>query len=381
MKNIVILFMLFLCFQTGLSPQSCLPEGIYFDNQDVIDNFQINYPNCTEIEGFVTIWDDDGIVTNLNGLSVLTSIGGTLAIWGAHHLTNLSGLNNLTSVGGNVEIWGNNTLSSLSGLNNLSSIGGTLDFWTNKELTSLEALEGLTSIGDLLLIWDNDALTNFEGLDNLSSIGGELEIWENEVITSLSGLENLTSIGGWLDIYSNPNLASLADLINLTSIGGKLTIEDNPVLTTLFGLDNIEAGSIQNLKTIENSSLAICDVKSICDYLADPGGTIEIEENSVGCNSQTEVEIACNSSIIELNYDSKIVISPNPFSYKTSINFYNPTQSNYTLTIFNQLGNQVFNQDNIKSNKIEFFRGKLPNGIYFVELKGEKVFRGKMVVK
>jgi S-formylglutathione hydrolase FrmB len=55
-------------------PCSCLPQGITFTNQAQIDNFQTNYPGCTEIEGDVTIAGDD--ITNLNGLSVLTSIGG-----------------------------------------------------------------------------------------------------------------------------------------------------------------------------------------------------------------------------------------------------------------------------------------------------------------
>lgn len=53
--------------------QPCLPEGITFNTQEQIDNFQINYPNCTEIEGGVLIEGTD--ITNLNGLSVITSIG------------------------------------------------------------------------------------------------------------------------------------------------------------------------------------------------------------------------------------------------------------------------------------------------------------------
>ena len=33
----------------------CLPEGITFSTQAEIDNFQTNYPGCTEIEGDVVI--------------------------------------------------------------------------------------------------------------------------------------------------------------------------------------------------------------------------------------------------------------------------------------------------------------------------------------
>lgn len=59
---------------------------------------QINYPNCTEIEGTVKIAGND--ITNLNGLSVLTTIGGSLSIgleWGSGNpsLTSLTGLDNI----------------------------------------------------------------------------------------------------------------------------------------------------------------------------------------------------------------------------------------------------------------------------------------------
>ena len=72
---------------------------------------------------------------------------------------------------------------------------------------------------------------------------------------------------------------------------------------------------------------------------------------------------------------------PNPFSNRTTINFHNPTHSNYKLSVFSISGNKVFEMYNIKSDKIEFEKGNLPQGIYLIELKGEKVFRGKMVVK
>ncbi|MBC8486942.1 MAG: T9SS type A sorting domain-containing protein [Bacteroidetes bacterium] len=403
MQKFTILLVTLICFQICVSSQSCLPEGISFDTQEQIDNFQNNYPGCTEIEGSVSIDEEDDPITNLNGLSVLTAIGGTLTIWWDHHLANLSGLDNLTTVGGNVEIWENFTLNSLSGLNNLSSIGGYLDIWTNKELTSLEGLENLTSVGNYLLIWDNDALTNFEGLGNLSSVGGEFEIWENNALTNLSGLNNLSSIGG-LDIYDNNALTSLSGFNILTSIGGQLWIDDNDNLTSLSGmenltsieclqienndalislsgLDNIDAGSIQDLYIFENALLSTCNIKSVCNYLVNPIGDIEIYDNANGCNSQAEVKTACDMSVEYIEYGNEICIFPNPFSEKTTIKFTNPNHSDYKLSVFCISGNKVFEQDNIKSDKIEFKRGKLPKGVYLIELKGEKVFRSKIVVK
>jgi len=78
---------------------------------------------------------------------------------------------------------------------------------------------------------------------------------------------------------------------------------------------------------------------------------------------------------------NKVNISPNPLLHRTSISYTNTNRSTYTLSIFNISGNKVFEMDNIKSDKIEFERGNLPEGVYLVKLKGEKVLTGKMVVK
>lgn len=100
----------------------CLPYGnYYFHSQADIDNFQAAFPNCTELQGNVTIQGNN--ITNLNGLSVLTSIGGYLYINENNTLTRLTGLDNLTSIGGYLYIYENNTLTSLTGLENLPLSG------------------------------------------------------------------------------------------------------------------------------------------------------------------------------------------------------------------------------------------------------------------
>jgi hypothetical protein len=50
MKHIFHLPAILLLSNTILFSQGCLPEGITFTTQDQIDNFQANYPECTEIE-------------------------------------------------------------------------------------------------------------------------------------------------------------------------------------------------------------------------------------------------------------------------------------------------------------------------------------------
>jgi hypothetical protein len=125
-------------YQT-LLPHYCLPGGITFTTQEQIDNFQINYPGCTEIEGDVYIgdWMSGSSITNLNGLSVLTSVGGGLYIGNNPSLTNLLGLDNLNTIGGVLWIYWNNAITSLMGLDNLNSIGGTLGIDDNDALTNM----------------------------------------------------------------------------------------------------------------------------------------------------------------------------------------------------------------------------------------------------
>ncbi|MCK9205174.1 MAG: hypothetical protein M0P58_12175, partial [Bacteroidales bacterium] len=80
----VIITALAICPIIALS-QGCLPEGITFTDQAQIDSFQVNYPGCSQIEGSVRINGVD--IDNLNGLSVLTSIGGDLEIHFCYSLT------------------------------------------------------------------------------------------------------------------------------------------------------------------------------------------------------------------------------------------------------------------------------------------------------
>jgi subtilisin family serine protease len=288
-----------------LSSQPCLPEGITFETQEQIDNFQTNYPGCTEIEGDVEI--DGNNIENLNGLIVLTSIGGSLWIEDDESLTSLNGLNNLTFIGGNLRIE------------------------VSHELINFTGLEGLTYIGGNFEIRDDFVLSDLTGLDNLASIGGYLSIGPmplggsgpptinpNTTLTSLTGLNSLTSIGGDLNIYGNDALTNLVALENLTSIGGDLEIGNslyddlisgNSSLTSLMGMENIDAGSINNITIVDNNSLTTCGVQSICDYLASPNGSVNIYGNATGCNNPAEIANSCGFILDCLPYGNYYVLS------------------------------------------------------------------------
>jgi len=181
MKNIILILLTIhiSLFTIHSQAQPCLPNGITFSTQEQIDNFQINYPNCTEINGVVSIKGED--ITNLDGLSVLTSISGSLHIGrnpygGNPSLINLSGLANLTYIQYDFEIYENDALISLAGLESIHTILGNLSIENNDALTNLSGLINVSSITGWSYLSSNIALTNLSGLDNLNSVGGRLFI-------------------------------------------------------------------------------------------------------------------------------------------------------------------------------------------------------------
>jgi len=99
MKKRSVLFVLLVAVplwvtaRNSASPADC-PEDITLSTQAEVDAFAATY-DCTELTGMLTISGDD--ITNLQGLSAITSIG-TLHISGNAALTNLDGLSNLTTV-------------------------------------------------------------------------------------------------------------------------------------------------------------------------------------------------------------------------------------------------------------------------------------------
>jgi len=356
-KLTLILFILIFCQVTSSSQNyvPCLPTGITFNTQNQIDSFQINHPGCTEIIGSVMIDGDD--ITNLNGLSVLTAIGGNLLIDNNTALTTLTGLDNITSIGWGLSISYNDALPSLTGLDNITSIG--------------------VGVGAGIGIMGNAALWTLTGLDNVTSIGGGFAIGDNPVLTSLSGLDNLTSIPGLLYIWHCSSLTSLTDLANVTSIGGDLSIIDNDVLTSLMGLDNIDAASIDSLHIYNNNSLSTCEVKSICDYLATPGGIIEINDNATGCNSQQEVEDACEAiGLPDIDFKSEFSIYPNPAKDILTISCDHGLQID-EIIIYNQIGEKVLHHKPVtQSIDVSMLR----QGMYIIEVaSGNKRMRGKFI--
>ncbi len=239
MKKCIFLFIFIFC--NNILSAQC-PTGHHsLTSQAQIDDWPNQYPNCTDMQDGFTIQESTpGDITNLNGISDITTYGGNLRIYNNTALTNLSGLENVTSIGGQLRITDNTALTDISQLSNFSgSLGAYLKIQGNTSLTSLTGLEGLTSVGQYVIIYDNDALTDLSGLDNLSTIGEYLFLFSNGSLTSLTGLNSLNSIGTYLTFISNGSISSLSALSNLNNIGTHLRIINEDALVDFTGLENI----------------------------------------------------------------------------------------------------------------------------------------------
>ncbi|MBI5219263.1 MAG: T9SS type A sorting domain-containing protein [Bacteroidia bacterium] len=74
-------------------------------------------------------------------------------------------------------------------------------------------------------------------------------------------------------------------------------------------------------------------------------------------------------------------IYPNPFAESATIRFYNPANHTYRLTITDISGKIIFEKTGITGSSYDIKRGTLQSGVYFVEINGEQVFRGKLIIE
>ncbi|SMC77013.1 T9SS type A sorting domain-containing protein [Moheibacter sediminis] len=296
----------------------CPAGNVFLDTQASVDNFIIQYPNCTSIDGLLKIQGLNSTISNFNGLQNITQTKGLHVEYTA--ATNLNGLHNITVINGELRINNNNNLTELSALeaitqtetllissnnnltdidelSNLTTVTYFLDINQNDDLVSLEGLSGLTTVGDLFKLRFNNALTNLSGLENLNKVGS-LVIENNAVLTNLDAFSGLTQFTGAMNqpgllITGNSLLNSLTGLSNLTTIhNGNINISSNSVLSSLEGLDNINPNSISGVYLLSSQSLSTCSVPSICEFI-DNGGMAIVSENAVGCRSTGEITAFC----------------------------------------------------------------------------------------
>lgn len=291
--------------------QSCLPENTSFGSQAAIDNFYATHPDCTTIEGNLSITGND--ITNLNGLQNITTFEQALYIEDCPLLENFGGLENLAFIGGSFE---------------------------------------------LILL---PLIENFSELSNLTHVGGALNILSLPSLISFNGLNNITSPLTHLTIWATQNLTNLEGLNNIPSVSISLWLRDNTGLQDISALENTDLSELLSLKIIDNTQLSYCHVHSICEALENGSQANVIENNDTGCNNIEEIVNLCIESVPNTPYTDNISFYPNPA--KTEIVFTNHQPK--TVSIYTQTGQLVNSQENIiHSMNIPI----LKPGLYFINI-------------
>ncbi len=210
-----------LLFSTIYLVGQCPPGVITLNTQADVDAYFTNYPGCTEPNGLT-----------ITGLDI----------------TNLDGLSGITSVVGDLTVLGNPNLNNIDGLLLCSNVSGALQFDNNTVLPNLDGLVELFEVGGPVFISNSASLDNLLGLLNLQLVGGSFTLQNLPLVTTLDGLESLTTIGNNLEIFSCTGLNEIVSLSSLTSVQA-IWIQN---ATTLFSLEGLSGISNLGLLSLQN---------------------------------------------------------------------------------------------------------------------------------
>ncbi|MDM8160036.1 PKD domain-containing protein [Labilibaculum sp. K2S] len=81
------------------------------------------------------------------------------------------------------------------------------------------------------------------------------------------------------------------------------------------------------------------------------------------------------------NEVDKLKIYPNPLVYKSNVVFPNKTNQKYRLVVVDASGRVVRIIENITGNNVIINREQLKPGVHIINLSGEKIYKGKLLVK
>ncbi len=238
------------------SGPDCLQGGVDFPSQSSINQFAVDFPNCTIINGNVSIFTSDP--------------------------NDLSAFNNIEVINGNLSI-------------SETSLTNELDIFPN-----LEIVTGNISISGM------DEITSISGFNSLISVG------------SSQGSANSSEFIPALNINFNNNLQSITGFNSLENVNDVLRIAFNSELTNISGFESLDATSLDLLIIQNNANLATCNIDFICDFLVSNSSNTTVFGNATGCSSVAEIIASCTLSNFDF-LTSDVSIYPNPFSNQLTI--------------------------------------------------------------
>ena len=242
--NLKLIIVSYLCLITYFNnAQNCIPVAIVFTTQAQVDAFPNDYPGCTIIDGNVGITGND--ITNIDSLSQITKINGSLQILNANGLTNLDGFVNITSINGNLKISFNQSIFNIGIFNSIITIGG-IEITNNSSLFDINTFNSLVQIEGDLLIEGNNNLAEFDCFSSLTFINGDVRL-NIPNVNNLNNFNTLTTINGNITLFGFDSILNFTSFNALIDVGGELNL-NFPNVTVFDGFNAlIEIGLDLNM--------------------------------------------------------------------------------------------------------------------------------------
>jgi hypothetical protein len=117
----------------------------------------------------------------------------------------------------------------------------------------------------------------------------------------------------------------------------------------------------------------VCDPANLLGKKADSGPYSHSMSNIEDNRFQTGLN--------KLNYAGNLLIYPNPSSDQTTISFPNPEQKKHQLIVRDLSGKMVLSINNNTDDKVIIEDGSLKAGYYSIEVIGDKIYRGKLIIE
>ncbi len=305
-KCLTFIFALLLICMKGYT--QCPPNGLVsLSTQEEVNNFPIEYPNCTEVTGSFFVGGNINYpfsdIVDLTPLSQITTLNSFSYIQHNPNLTSLAGLENLTTANSLFFIEDNDSLTDLSELQ-FTQVN-TLIIRDNDMLTDLSSIANI-NLNDTEQIFidgnDNLSVCNTPSLCEYLNMGGIVNIQDNApgcatdievgascnltvncptgnvTLASQADVEEFAILypdcTEVLDLFigflgSSTDITDLTPLHKITSVEESLWIGFNPQLTTLTGLnvkttgDNLYVGnnpSLENLNGLDSLTSVGTDI-------------------------------------------------------------------------------------------------------------------------
>lgn len=266
----MMFFMLLFAFKINAQ---CPPGNVVLTTQAQVNQFAVDYPNCMIINGYLQIGAGNTTtpgsdITDLTPLGNITTVNSNLYIQNNAVLQNVDGLN-IESVGGFLFIGGdfagktNLVLTNLDGLSSLTSVAQDIYIRDNYLLNDISGLGNTTfqpfaGYGLSILLNPNLAVCNLSNfcayLANASSthprsISGNLAECVNEqAVIVACGLGISDEESSVLSYYPNP----VKDVLNLS-----YDVKINKILvTSMLGQVFIDKGVDSNNLQVDMTSFS-----------------------------------------------------------------------------------------------------------------------------